>query len=112
MLMENLLDSLKQYPNSEEFYFKEYKGLNNFYINGLKMAYRKLENGRYNIPIIDYFANIGRLRDIEKLGFNLDRKKTPRELETFDIETKMMYGMPITSKDVIEINKMKIKTRR
>ena len=109
---KNLLDSLKQYPDYEKNYFKEYKRLTNFYINGLKLAYRKLESGRYNVPIIEYFTNLDRLSDIKRLGFDAESKKMRKEIKILTPQTRMMYGMPITPKDIIEINKMKIKTGR
>ena len=76
------------------------------------MGYKKQNGKNYNIPIIEYFTSLERLQDIEKLGFNLTQKRLPSEASIFDVETKMMYGFPIKPIDVIEINKMKIRTRR
>ena len=108
---KNILDSLVAYSKYAAKEFNEYAGINNFYINGVEMGYEKTLNEKYNSPIIEYFKNIGRINDLEKLGFDLERKKLPKETRDLDIMTKMMYGFPIKSSDMNEIQKMKIMTR-
>jgi len=109
---KNVLDSLKNYTDYETNYFKEYKGLTKFYINGLKMGYKKLEPGKYSMPIIEYFSNLKRLSDLEKLVIELNLKTISKETISFDSERKMLYGFPIKPIDVIEINKIRVKGRR
>lgn len=109
---KELLDSVKAYPNFISMYFDEYRSVNNAYVTALKDGYKKLESGMYNVPIIEYFARLGRLCDLEKLGFDLDKRKLPEETFNFNSETKMLFGFPIKPIDVIEVNKLKIKGRR
>ena len=105
-------DKVKNYPGFKEKYFVEYRQTNNEYIRAIKEGYRRLDKGKYSIPIIEYFTNLGRIKDLEKLGFNLEDKKLPVETRNFDTVTRMLYGFPVKPRDVIEINKMKIMTRR
>lgn len=107
-----ILVSLDNYPNFSSNYLKEFAIANNSYINSLKNGYKILGNGKYSAPIIDYFTMLNKLQVIKKLGFDLENKKLPKEAKNFDIETKMMYGFPIKTRDMIEINKKKIMTRR
>ena len=109
---KELLDSLKNYPNFDAKYIDEYRCANNAYIRALKDGYRKLEKVKYSIPVIEYFIKLDRLCDLEKLGFDLDKRKLPKEVIGFNAETKMLYGLPIKLSDVVEINKMKIRCRR
>lgn len=108
---KDILDSLNLYPDFKLKYFDEYKEVNNSYVSKLKEGYRVLKNGKLSIPIIEYFTKLGRLRDLKKLGFDLKDKKLPKETRSFDTVTKMIYGFPIESKDIIEVDKMKIMTR-
>lgn len=107
-----ILDSLKCYPNFLDLYFNEYKAIEHLYFKVLKRGYERLNSGKYSVPIIDYFKAIRRVDDLEKIGFNLETKTIPNEIKDFDLETKMMYGFPITHKEIIEFNKIKRMTRR
>ena len=107
-----MLQSLESYPNFYDNFFIEYRQVNNDYIKALKKGYRRLENGKYSIPIIEYFINLKKTIELQKLGFDMDGKKIPEEVKNYDSESKMLYGLPIKPKDVIEINRMNILTRR
>ena len=109
---KELLNSLKDYPDFECKYFTEYRYVNNSYIRALKDGYQRFGNGKYSVPIIEYFTKLDKLCDLEKLGFDFDKRILPKETIGFNAETKMLYGLPINPKDVIEVNKMKIKSRR
>ena len=109
---KELLDSLKNYPSFDTKYFDEYKCANNTYIRSLKDGYHRLEKAKYSIPIIEYFMKLDRLCDLKKIGFDLDGRRLPEETIGFNSETKMLYGLPIKLSNVVEINKMKIKSRR
>lgn len=110
--IKDLLESLRAYPSFDNKYFVEYRHVNNLYVYEIKSGYKKLENGKYNVPLIEYFTNLGRIKELERLGIDIERRKLPGEVRNFDSITRMTYGLPIAPKDVIEINKMKIKTRR
>ena len=109
---KELLQSLDSYPGFSDNFFIEYRQSNNAYIRALKSGYRRLENGRYSIPLIEYFINLKSTIELQKLGFDIYGKKIPEEVKNYDSEVKMLYGLPIKPKDVIEINRMKILTRR
>ena len=109
---KELLDSLKNYPNFDNKYFNEYRYVNNAYIRSLKDGYKRVGNGKYSVPIIEYFTKLDKLCDLEKLGFNFAKRTLQKETVEFNAETKMLYGFPIKPIDIIEINKLKIKSRR
>lgn len=100
---KNILESLVSYPGYDKQFFKEYKNLTNFYIDALKMEYINRKYSIASSPIYRFYNSLDGLKRLKYI-----MSITP-ELST---EEKMMYGFPITPRDMIEINKKKIKGRR
>lgn len=100
---ETILNSITTYDGFCEKFFIEYKNLTKYYINSLKMGYELGEYGKYKSPIFNFFKSLECMSDLDYI-INISPKLTSQD--------KMMYGLPIKPVDVIEINKMKIKSRR
>lgn len=100
---KNIVESLASYPGYDEKFFNEYKNLNNFYIDALKMEYPYREYSISSAPIYRFYNSLDELKRLKYI-MSIVPKLT--------VEEKMMYGFPIKPIDIIEINKMKIKGRR
>ena len=100
---KNIVKSLVNYPGYDKNFFNEYKNLTNFYISALKLGYLKRDYSVGSAPIYRFFNSLNGLNHLKYI-MSVATKLTPEE--------KMMYGFPIKPIDVIEINKIKIKTRR
>ncbi len=98
-----ILKSLINYDGFSDKFFTEYKNLTKYYISGLKMGYEVGDYNKYSSPIFRFYKSLECISDLENI-INITPKLTSQE--------KMMYGFPIKPIDVIEINKMKIKSRR
>lgn len=97
---ETILNSLINYNGFIEKFFTEYKNLTKYYINSLKMGYELGEYNKCMSPMFRFFKSLECMNDLDYI-INIAPKLTSQD--------KMMYGLPIKPKDVIEINKIKIK---
>lgn len=97
-----ILRSLIQYPGYDKVFFEEYKNLTKYYINSLKMQYEKRNYNPNNSPLFRFYKSLEADDELNYIIYTAPK---------LSAEEKMMYGFPITPKDVIEINKLKIKSR-
>lgn len=105
---KKLLEYLDKYPNFKEQYFEEYKNINNEYVERLFYGYDKKENGEYNTALITFMVNINKISSLKELKFKLVKKGESKNFKKFDIETRLMYGLPVTTEEVEKFEKNKI----
>lgn len=100
---KNIVKSLVNYPGYDKIFFDEYKNLTKFYIVALKMGYSNRDYNVHSAPIYRFFKSLHSYETFRYI-MHISPKLALKE--------KMMYGFPITPKDMVEVNKMKIKGRR
>lgn len=105
---KKLLEYLEKYPNFKEEYYEEYRNINNEYVERLFYGYEKKENGKYNTPLIDFVVNINKISSFKELKFKLVKKGEAKNYKKFDIETRLMYGLPVTTEEAENFEKSKI----
>ena len=108
MSYKKLVEYLENYPDFKEEYYEEYRNINNEYVERLFYGYEKKENGKYNTPLIDFVVNINKISNLKKLKFKLVKKDEAKNYKKFDIETRLMYGLPVTTEEVENFEKSKI----
>lgn len=108
---KKLLEYLSKYPNFKKEYENEYININNEYIERLLYAYEKSDNGKYNIPLIDFILAIKKTSNLRKINFKLVKKGECKNISKIDTEKRFMYGLPVTMENVEELEK-KIILRR
>lgn len=105
---KKLVDYLDEYPNFKEQYFEEFKNINNEYIERLFYGYEQKENKEYNVPLLDFVINIKRISSLKSLKLKLVKKGESKNLKKFNIEKRLMYGLPVSYKEVENFEKQKI----
>lgn len=105
---EIMLKNISKYPYFETKHFDEYKYINNKYIKYLKLGYcydEFLEE--YNIPLFYYLIKSNQINTLLELG-KWKSKSSSKSINSLSSETKLKYGLPITSIDIEYINKKRI----
>ena len=108
MSYKKLLEYLEKYPNFKEQHYEEYKNINNEYVERLFYGYENKENGKYNTPLIDFIINIKRVSSLKEVNFKLVKKGEPKNIDKIDIETRLMYGLPVSIQEAENFEKNKI----
>lgn len=101
---EALLQSLNNYPNFSLNYLDSLLFINNLHIDYFKIGYILQKNYQYNFPLYEYLNVIG--IDLKTINYILE---IVNEFNDIDSKTKMKYGLQITTEDINNLNKMKIK---
>lgn len=95
-----LFESLKKYENFNKKYRSIFEYINKLYVEQYYMGYKiKKHSNKINVPLIDYFDFIGMSNRLEQFDLNSD---------DLNIETKMMYGLPIKLQETKKLNKQLI----
>lgn len=105
-----LLENIKKYPKFKEEYFDEYAFANNNYIKTTKLGYYYIESEeRYNIPLFEFLRGTNQFHKLSELFVvKQSSENSKTSISRLDVNTKMKYGLPVTKKDIEEINKQKI----
>lgn len=112
--INNILNSIKAYPNFTYQHSETYFSILIKYIKSLKLGYEFNEQtGSYNIPLIDYLSALNSKIDLKDIGLVLkpSSNNSNKLISELSIEERMKLGLPITSKDIKELNKQKIMLR-
>ena len=113
MSYRNLVLYLFNYPNFKNKYLKEYISVFNKYIDNLQYGYRKLDNGKYNIPLVHFLSATKKMSHLKDVGFKLVKKGEAKNISKIGLDDKFMYGFPITEEEMktLESRKIIIKKR-
>ena len=108
-----LFESICKYEGFSKKYEETFNYINEIYVSKYYMGYNKIyKNNCFNIPIIDYLKFIKHPELLEIFDFycedsNIFLKKCSKE---FNVEEKMLYGLPITLEETEEMDKKLILT--
>lgn len=105
---KELLKSLDNYNDFEEKYAFTYHKIKKWYIASLMMGYNYNQKlNLYNIPLNDYLSEIARL-DVNGI-INSTLKEECFNIDQYEIEDRMKYGLYITRQDFIEVKRKYLK---
>lgn len=105
---KKLLEYLDKYPKFKEQYLEEYININNEYVERLFYGYEKQDNGEYNTPLIDFIITINKISSLKEIKFKLVNKGESKNIKKIPIETRLMYGLPVSSEEADNFEKNKI----
>ena len=112
---KQVFETIYNYPGFEEKYIDDFKFINNLYKDQYYLGYDNYnKKGKYyKGPLLDYLKFIKMTELLDTFDFyspvpKIFLKKCSKE---FDIEERMLYGLPVTLEETDELDKKLILTK-